>query len=156
MQRFGETVDLEDPITSALRLIAPRALAGVAQFLAQLPPTLPYLHADCRAIRHILLTSCAIAGKFSPQDRHGGPFEAGRTSRLRSGDWHVASRVEIALSRFGHVATVHTRAHDGSGLRLTLVKSLATLHGPAFSIESPQRRRPRMCLLFAHARSRLR
>jgi signal transduction histidine kinase len=48
--------------------------------------------------------------------------------------------IEIALSPFAQVANVHTRAHDGLGLRLTLVKRLATLHGLAFSIESPRQR----------------
>ena len=42
----------------------------------------------------------------------------------------------IALAPFGQVANEYTRRHDGTGLGLPLVKSLAELHGAAFRIDS--------------------
>lgn len=44
--------------------------------------------------------------------------------------------IEIALTPFGQVANEYTRRHDGTGLGLPLVKSLADLHGAALRIDS--------------------
>ena len=46
------------------------------------------------------------------------------------------AHVEIALTPFGQVANEYTRKNDGTGLGLSLVKSLAELHGAALEIES--------------------
>lgn len=158
MQLFEERIDLEQQVTSALRLIAPRALAAGVHLEAQLPPLLPNLHADCRALRQILLNLLSNAVKFSP---HGRVTVTARETPAGAIELVVADtgigmspgEIEIALSPFGQVANVHTRTHDGSGLGLPLVKSLAALHGAAFSIESAPGMGTRVGLVFPPART---
>ncbi|HUN47102.1 MAG TPA: ATP-binding protein, partial [Stellaceae bacterium] len=48
----------------------------------------------------------------------------------------TAEHIAVALTPFGQVANELTRDHDGTGLGLPLVKSLAELHGAALRIES--------------------
>jgi len=99
------------------------------------------LFADRRAIRQILLNLLSNAIKFSPNglvtvllDRAVG---GGIALIVRdTGIGMTPEEIEIALSPFGQVANEHTRLHDGSGLGLPLVKSMAALHGAEFSIDS--------------------
>lgn len=141
MQPFEEPVDLEEQVTSALRLIAPRALAARVHLEAQVPAHLPQLHADCRSIRQILLNLLSNAVKFSPHGRVTVTAREAADGTIAlcvtdTGIGMTPGEIETALSPFGQVANVHTRTHDGSGLGLPLVKSLASLHGAGFSIES--------------------
>jgi signal transduction histidine kinase len=72
-----------------------------------------------------------MAVSWRPRSKRGGAIELVVSD---PGMGMSPTAIEIALSQFGQVANVHTRAHDGPGLRLTLVKSMVTLHGPAFLI----------------------
>jgi signal transduction histidine kinase len=46
------------------------------------------------------------------------------------------AEIELALRPFGQVANEMTRAHDGTGLGLPLVKALCTLNGIDFALDS--------------------
>jgi two-component system cell cycle sensor histidine kinase PleC len=141
MELFEESIDLEEQVISALRLVAPRALSGGVHLGAQLPPLLPHLHADSRSIRQILLNLLSNAVKFSPKGSvtvaaSEAADGAITLSVFDTGIGMSPAEIEVALSPFGQVANVHTRTQDGSGLGLPLVKSLAALHGAHFSIDS--------------------
>jgi two-component system, cell cycle sensor histidine kinase PleC len=141
MELFEEPIDLEEQVNSALRIIAPRAVAASVQLETQLSPNLPILHADRRAIRQILLNLLSNAVKFSPNGKVTVTVceEANGGVSLNVADTGIGmstDEIDVALSPFGQIANVHTRVHDGTGLGLPLVKSLALLHGASFSIKS--------------------
>ena len=141
MELFEEPVDLEAQVTAALRIVAPRAFSAGVQLQAEICPLLPGLFADRRAIRQILLNLLSNAIKFSPNGCvtvavREAPGSAITLVVRDTGIGMSEAEIQIALSPFGQVANEHTRTHDGSGLGLPLVKSMAALHGAEFAIES--------------------
>jgi two-component system cell cycle sensor histidine kinase PleC len=141
MELFEEPVDLSEQVTSALRIVAPRALSAGVHLQAEICPHPPNLFADRRGIRQILLNLLSNAIKFSPNGSVTVAVreEAGNAVAIVVRDTGIGmtpDEIEMALSPFGQVANEHTRVHDGSGLGLPLVKSMALLHGAEFSIES--------------------
>jgi len=142
MVLFEEPIDLGDQISSATRFVAERARQGHVALDREVAVGLPPLLADQRCVRHILLNLLANAVKFTPG---GGRITvraertADRGLALAVADTGIGmspEHIEIALTPFGQVANEYTRRHDGTGLGLPLVKSLAELHGAQFRIES--------------------
>jgi signal transduction histidine kinase len=142
MVLFEEPIDLGEQIFAATRFVAERARQSQVALDREIAQGLPPLLADQRSIRHILLNLLANAVKFTP----GGGRVTVRAERtpehglaLAVADTGIGmspEHIEIALTPFGQVANEYTRRHDGTGLGLPLVKSLAELHGAAFRIES--------------------
>jgi len=141
MTLFEESVDLAAQAGLALRFVEERARQGGVTLRRELEPNLPLLLADQRSVRHILINLLSNAVKFTPP---GGYVTV--TTRLDRGHLELTvadtgigmspAHVEIALTPFGQVANEYTRKHDGTGLGLSLVKSLAELHGATLEIES--------------------
>jgi len=94
------------------------------------------------AIKQMLLNLMSNAIRFSPDqsyimldaelDRKGNMF----ISVTDTGIGLTESELEKALSPFGQVSTEHKREGSGTGLGLTLVKSLVELHGGSLDIVS--------------------
>ncbi len=142
MVLFEEPIDLGEQIAGATRFVAERARQGQVTLDRQVATGLPPLLADQRSVRHILLNLLSNAIKFTPG---GGRItvSAGRSHErglelvvADTGIGMSAEHVAIALTPFGQVANEYTRRHDGTGLGLPLVKSLAELHGAVMKIES--------------------
>ena len=141
MVLFEEAIDLGEQITGAIRFVAERARQGQVALDREIAPGLPPLFADQRSVRHILLNLLSNAIKFTPD---GGrvTVRAKRTDgglELVVADTGIgmsAEHLAVALTPFGQVANEYTRRHDGTGLGLPLVKSLAELHGASMKIES--------------------
>jgi two-component system, cell cycle sensor histidine kinase PleC len=139
-----EPVALEAVVDEAVRLVAPMAeRAGVA--LAWLPAVteLPWLRCDRLRVRQILLNALSNAVKFTEP---GGRIEI--AADLSDGLAVVVSdtgigiepdSIELALSRFGQVASSGARHRDGSGLGLTLATALAEQHGGTLTLHSTPR-----------------
>jgi len=141
MELFEETVDVEDQVAVALRIVTPRADSAGIRLRTEIAPQLPALYADGRLIRQILLNLLSNAIKFAPKGEVTVAVreDASGTLALAVRDTGIgmsAAEIEIALSPFGQIAHVHTRRHDGSGLGLPLVKSMAALHGATLEIGS--------------------
>jgi two-component system cell cycle sensor histidine kinase PleC len=142
MVLFEEAIDLGEQITGATRFVGERARQGQVALDREVAPGLPPLFADQRSIRHILLNLLSNAIKFTP----GGGRIAVRVDRTEDGGLELVvadtgigmspEHLAIALTPFGQVANEYTRRHDGTGLGLPLVKSLAELHGAVTEIES--------------------
>jgi len=141
MALFEEEVDLAEQIGLALRFVAFRARQGGITVDMTVADDLPRLHADRRAVRHMLLNLLSNAVKFT---RPGGRISVTARSTAEGIEFAVADtgigmtaeHISVALTPFGQVANELTRDHDGTGLGLPLVKSLAELHGAALRIES--------------------
>lgn len=88
-----------------------------------------------QAVKQMLLNLMSNAIKFSPEDGFlMFDAEIDSTGRLRlsvtdTGVGMNAAELEKAMSPFGQLDTEHSRSKSGTGLGLTLVKSLIELHG---------------------------
>ena len=103
---------------------------------------LPQLWADERMLRQMLLNLLSNAVKFTKRDGRitvSGKHRANGTMAISVADNGVgiaAADVPKALANFGQVENVLDRYHEGTGLGLPLVASMAELHGGGMQIES--------------------
>jgi PAS domain S-box-containing protein len=103
---------------------------------------LPLLWADERMLRQMLLNLLSNAVKFTKRGGRitvSGKHRADGTMALSVADTGVgiaAADLPKALATFGQVENVLDRYHEGTGLGLPLVGSMAELHGGGMQIES--------------------
>jgi signal transduction histidine kinase len=128
-----ETIAPEDAVR--------RALSLVLKLGYESGEAMPTVEVDARALQQILLNLLSNAIKFTPK---GGRVvvqlrEAGENVCFAVRDTGVGIAAE-ELPRLGkpfeQVDGEYARAHQGTGLGLALVKSLAELHGGEMSVES--------------------
>ncbi len=150
-----------DAVASAIRIVAEQARLGSIRLMVEMDPATPRLLADERALRQMLLNLLSNAIKFTPA---GGRVSVGvhlhRSGAIQftvadTGIGMSADEVELALHPFGQVDSELSRRHDGTGLGLTLVKSLIELHGGTLDIESIRGRGTVVMLSFPRHRTRL-
>jgi two-component system cell cycle sensor histidine kinase PleC len=142
MVLYDEPVDLKDLIGVALRMVGERAQSARLSLASELPDETVTLHADARALRHILLNLLSNAIKFTPAG--GGitvrlDLEPNGGVELAVADTGIGmapEHVPVALTPFAQVENAYTRKYDGTGLGLPLVKSLVEMHGADLAIKS--------------------
>ena len=138
-----ELFDLEESAESAVRFLKlPAERAGVALKL-QVAPAARLVFADRRAVKQILVNLLSNGVKYTPA---GGEVKAiARTPEAGLGVEIIVSDNGTGISKqdldrlgkpFEQVENAETRAKEGTGLGLALVKSLAQMHGGGVSIES--------------------
>ena len=137
--------DAADVIRSTIKMIRPSADAADVQIEVELEPADAdlILEADRKAIRQMLLNLLSNAIKFTPK---GGKVrvkghQAGDNLNITVRDNGVGMSAE-ALERVGQPYMQSQSGHDtdarGTGLGLSLVKSLVDLHGGRFSLASQE------------------
>ncbi|MCX7354773.1 MAG: ATP-binding protein [Alphaproteobacteria bacterium] len=108
----------------------------------RVPPTLPTVHADARAMKQILLNLLSNAVKFTPA---GGTvtlsaaLEPGGAMALRVTDTGVGiAKEDLArvAEPFWQADPSHARKYGGTGLGLAISKNLVVLHGGTMQVES--------------------
>ena len=107
-----------------------------------MPSNVPYLLADARLIRQVVINLLSNAIKFS---RDGGVVEISMSSGP-DGSYSIEFRDRgIGISAddlpkvrepFVQVASAFSREHEGTGLGLPLVDRIMTMHGGTLKIES--------------------
>jgi cell cycle sensor histidine kinase DivJ len=138
-----ELFDLEETAESAVRFLKiPAERAGVAVKL-QIAPNARLIFADQRAVKQILVNLLSNGVKYTPP---GGEVRVvAKTPDAGLGIEIVVSDTGTGISRadlerlgkpFEQVENAETRAKEGTGLGLALVKSLAQMHGGTAMIES--------------------
>jgi len=136
-----ELFELEDVAESAVRFLRiPAEQAGVSLAL-EVQPGARLMFADRRAVKQILVNLLSNGVKYTPR---GGDVRI--TARAPgSGIEIIVSDTGTGISKsdlerlgkpFEQVENAETRAKEGTGLGLALVKSLAQMHGGAAVIES--------------------
>ena len=136
-----EPVDLAAMFDEVARLVVPRADANGLAILTQVSDDQPLLMADWRSIRQIMLNLVSNAIKFSEA---GGAVTLEAThdhqgiaiSVIDAGIGMNAADIKRALEPFVQLDNHLTKRHAGTGLGLTLVQSLAKLHGAELTIDS--------------------
>ncbi len=136
------SLDPTEVVASALRIVNERMDANGLRVEAEFAPDLPYLWADERIVKQILLNLLSNAAKFTEE---GGRIIVAVKQELNGSIVLSVSDTGIgiaeadlgqAMAPFGQVEGSFTRRHDGTGLGLPLVQRLAHLHGADFELES--------------------
>ncbi len=137
-----ENLDVLEVVRSSVLLLKERAQSGAVSLEQQLPATLPELRADRRRVKQILVNLLSNAVKFTPP---GGEVvikawhdpDSGHVLRVTDTGIGMAHRdVSRALAPFQQVDSQLNRKYEGSGLGLTLTKSLVELHGGRLDLQS--------------------
>jgi cell cycle sensor histidine kinase DivJ len=140
-QLVEELFDLEETAESAVRFLRiPAERAGVALQL-EVQPGARLVFADRRAVKQILVNLLSNGVKYTPQ---GGevritacaPGSGIEITVSDTGTGISKSDLERLGRPFEQVENAETRAKEGTGLGLALVKSLTQMHGGAAVIES--------------------
>ncbi len=134
-------VSVHDVVALCLNLLGGRARENHVVLETDLPADLPAIRGDERAIKQVLLNLLSNAVKFTPDG--GRVTVAARSSRREfaisvtdTGIGMSKSEIEVALTPFGQVDSQHARKHKGTGLGLTICRSLLQLHGGDLVVES--------------------
>ncbi len=135
-------VDLPETIIACLTMIETRADLKQVHVGVDLPPNLPKLFVDARQQKQILLNLLSNAIKFTPS---GGTVEVsvagdgrgGISLRVTDTGIGIAPEdIEKVLEPFGQAQSKPDRSHEGTGLGLSLSKSLTELNGGRLTLES--------------------
>ncbi len=134
--------DLSRVANAALRLVKPRADSGKLTLINDMPPNLPNIMGEELAIKQSILNLLSNAVKFTPE---GGTVRInaylGADGRLQiivsdTGIGIKPDDITKVMVPFVQVGSAMSRRYAGTGLGLTLVKSLIELHGGEFKLES--------------------
>ena len=142
LELHEEVFDLRDTIRSVRQLISARLRDGGLSDAVDVPDDLPLLRADDRKTKQVLLNLVSNAVKFTPQGGHIdiiGRFDpvAGLTLSVRDSGIGIArDDLQRVLEPFEQVDSTFSRAHEGTGLGLPLVKAIMELHDGSLELHS--------------------
>jgi len=137
-----ELIEVGGLVGEVATIMAEQMSRGGLTFVQKLDPNLPQLVADARSLRQILFNLLSNAIKFSTD---GGRVtvalaratpDAVRLSVSDTGIGIAERDLPRLMQPFTQVDNAHSRRHKGTGLGLTLVRTLAELHGGQVTIES--------------------
>lgn len=135
-------VDMNKTVLAAIEMLAPKIDAQKIVMANLVTDVTPKLIGESHAIKQMLVNLLSNAVKFTPEN--------GRVSIHAEvdgdGQMHVSvtdtgvgltdEEIEKALSPFGQVNASFNKSESGTGLGLTLVQSLMSLHGGSFELFS--------------------
>ena len=137
-----EEIVTADLLAEASRLVRRRAEEAGLKLQHRFAPGLPNLVADRLRLKQVLLNLLSNAIKFTPA---GGTVTLG-ADYCDGGECHVTVRdtgigmapeaIPLALEPFRQIASPLARNHEGTGLGLSLAKSLIECHGGRLELES--------------------
>jgi two-component system, cell cycle sensor histidine kinase PleC len=142
MELYSEPIYLPDFLADCLRFVTERARAHAVALQCSVPEGFPQLHADELRLRQILLNLLSNAVKFTPE---GGQVsvqvrqadDGGIVVGVKdTGIGMAPESIPLALEPFRQIASPLSRKVEGTGLGLSLVKTMAELHGGTLSIQS--------------------
>jgi cell cycle sensor histidine kinase DivJ len=138
---FEELFDLEEVTNAAVRFVKLQAEHSGVALSAAIAPGAKRIFADKRTVKQILLNLLTNGVKFTPR---GGQVRV--TAQLDGGGLEIVVRdtgtgiskadLEKLGRPFEQVEGAATRAKEGTGLGLAMVKSLAAMHGGEAVLES--------------------
>jgi PAS domain S-box-containing protein len=137
-----ENIDILEAANTIVRLTMGLAQSGNIELELDVPDDIPVLHADERKVKQILLNLLSNAIKFT---RDGGKVTLKIWSRAESG--YVLQVIDTgigiafddipkALAPFEQIDSGLNRKHEGTGLGLSLAKSLVEMHGGYLDLQS--------------------
>ncbi len=144
LELYEEDVDIPNAINQCVRMVEDRAARQGVEVKVETEESLPFLWADERKVKQILLNLLSNAVKFTPE---GGEV-AVSVKRDDNGGMNVVVRdtgvgmkpeeIPLAMAPFSQIDGSYNREHEGTGLGLPLSKSLSELHGGGLKLESAE------------------
>jgi two-component system cell cycle sensor histidine kinase PleC len=137
-----EEVDLAALTTVVARIIQERAATAGLTFHAESGAGLPWVRADRRALKQILLNLLSNAVKFTPKGGEVGlrmAVDADRGLRMIVYDTGIGidpQDIPRAMAAFGQVDASWSRRYEGAGLGLPISRALIRMHGGTLDLES--------------------
>jgi signal transduction histidine kinase len=137
-----EEVDLAALTTSVVRIMQERATTAGLTFLCESGEGLPWVRADRRALKQILLNLLSNAVKFTPKGGQVGlrmAVDADRSLRMIVYDTGIGidpQDIPRAMSAFGQVDGSWSRRYEGAGLGLPISRALTRLHEGTLELTS--------------------
>jgi len=158
MDLHESEVVVAEIMDSVIRIIQERAHNARVKLITRVPDNLPKLYADERSIKQMLINLLSNAVKFTePGGRVvlAADFKKGSIllGVADTGIGMTEEEAKIALEPFRQVDGSHTRAQEGTGLGLPLVRSLIKLHKGRFRIDSARGRGTMVTLGFPAERT---
>jgi PAS domain S-box-containing protein len=153
IELHDEAVELAPLVERCCAMLRQRAEEAQVSLSAALPVGLPWLTADARRVKQILINLLSNAVKFTPP---GGAVsvaaavtDAGLTISVEDEGIGIADEdIEKVMQPFGQVDSALSRQHQGTGLGLPLTKRLAELHGAGFDLQSAVGKGTRISITF--------
>ena len=137
-----EEFDVWEVIKSCMTLIRQRAHEGEVSLSTTGETSTLLLYADERKVKQVILNLLSNAVKFTPA---GGRVEVRANidenghyaiSVIDSGVGIAPENIAVALAPFGQIDSGLNRKYEGTGLGLSLTKSLVEAHGGTLILES--------------------
>lgn len=135
-------VDLRSVIAGCMRFVRERAQKDSIELATAIDAALPNITADERALKQIMVNLLTNAVKFTSSGGKVSAFahlaESGEMALGVSdtGAGMAAEEIPIALRPFGQTNSAKLANNEGTGLGLSLVKSMVELHGGRLEIAS--------------------
>ena len=135
-------LDLDRAIDEAHTLMMPKAEAGGCRLTKKVGASLPYLLADERALRQVLLNMLSNAVKFTPAGGTVTSFarvedDGGIALGVRDTGVGIAKEdLALVFKKFGQGRHDVVTNDHGTGLGLPIVKGLVEAHGGSITLES--------------------
>ncbi len=154
-----EEADIYEQSHAVLRMLRDKAEESGVILMAELPEGLPYLRADIRALRQMLLNLLSNALKFTPAGGSitlGAEVEGDGRFAIRVRDTGIGMKredVPRALEPFVQLHHHLSKSYGGAGLGLPLVQSLMRLHQGSLTIDSREGHGTTVTLRFPRSRS---
>ncbi len=151
-------VNVKDVVTSCLDMMKSKADAKKIRIENKVTDSTLNLVGEKHAIKQMMLNILSNAIRFSSDNAYVMvDAEVGVEGRLHlsvtdTGIGLTDDEMVKALSPFGQVSTEHKRKKSGTGLGLTLVKSLIELHGGEFELVSQKNIGTTATLIFPQKR----
>lgn len=143
MQLEREPVDLGDVCRAGVAFVKEMAHKKRIALICQVDPPAPVIQADARRLKQIVVNLLSNAVKFTPE---GGavtmtvaadPEQQEARILVRDNGVGIAPADQRKLFQpFTQIDSSLARQHEGAGLGLALVKSLAEQHGGRVTVES--------------------
>ena len=134
-------VEIEDLISESLRIVEQKAENNGIDLLTDIPPHIPPLYADRRALLQVLLNLLSNAIKFTPE---GGTVTVRVNVNLPeteviihdTGRGIPAENLQEVMNPFVRTESDPHKTQEGWGLGLAIAKSLIELHDGKLELES--------------------
>jgi signal transduction histidine kinase len=142
LELHEEVISIEGLFDTVQRFVRERVESAGLRITAEIPPGLPPIRADQRALKQVLLNLLSNAVKFTPA---GGQItlqatlepDGGVAFRVRDTGIGIApSDLPKALEPFGQVDSSLSRKYEGTGLGLPISRALIELHRGRFVLAS--------------------
>jgi signal transduction histidine kinase len=142
MELDNEVLDAAQVIKACLRLMREHAANAGVRLNVKIIGELPFLHADRRKLKQILINLLSNAVKFTPR---GGSVtvkavnEPARTVAIAVTDTGIGMATEDiprAMTAYVQANGMSRRKDEGTGLGLPLTKALVELHGGSLDLRS--------------------